>query len=174
MRDHSSGSFTDGRRRFIRTGLGVAGGLALPAGFASKAWAEDRPPIGTWPAGSSGSSVFIGIAVPRTGTYAVQGEDELKGYELAVVHSHLSSEPRPSRTDVENVGLWRGRPYLIYSLRLDRLAGRGQLARRIHGADPGRVRGLQAGGGSAAPEPRLKYVAGVRLARARTAWAIPQ
>jgi proteasome lid subunit RPN8/RPN11 len=47
-------------------------------------------------------------------------EDE--GYELAVVHSHLSSEPRPSRTDVENVGLWRGRPYLIYSLRLDRLA----------------------------------------------------
>ena len=38
-------------------------------------------------------------------------EDE--GYELAVFHSHLSSPPRPSRTDVENVGLWAGRPYLI-------------------------------------------------------------
>ena len=32
------------------------------------------------------------------------------GYELAVFHSHLSSPPHPSRTDVENVGLWAGRP----------------------------------------------------------------
>jgi proteasome lid subunit RPN8/RPN11 len=48
-------------------------------------------------------------------------EDE--GYELAVFHSHLSSPPRPSRTDVENVGLWAGRPYLIYTLRTDELAG---------------------------------------------------
>jgi proteasome lid subunit RPN8/RPN11 len=48
-------------------------------------------------------------------------EDE--GYELAVFHSHLSSPPRPSRTDVENVGLWAGRPYLIYTLRTDQLAG---------------------------------------------------
>ena len=43
------------------------------------------------------------------------------GYELAVFHSHLSSPPRPSRTDVENVGLWEGRPYLIYSVREDAL-----------------------------------------------------
>jgi branched-chain amino acid transport system substrate-binding protein len=74
------------RRNFIRTTLGLAGGLALPAGFAARAFAEDRPVIGTWPAGSTGNSVFIGIAVPRTGTYAVQGEDELKGYQLAVEH----------------------------------------------------------------------------------------
>ena len=47
-------------------------------------------------------------------------EDE--GYELAVFHSHLSSPPRPSRTDVENIGLWAGRPYLIYSLRTGELA----------------------------------------------------
>ena len=47
-------------------------------------------------------------------------EDE--GYELAVFHSHLSSPPRPSRTDVENIGLWQGKPYLIYSLREDDLA----------------------------------------------------
>ena len=46
----------------------------------------DQPPIGTWPAGASGNSVFIGISVPRTGTYAVQGEDELKGYQLAIEH----------------------------------------------------------------------------------------
>ena len=48
-------------------------------------------------------------------------EDE--GFELAVVHSHLSAPPRPSRTDVENVGLWRGKPYLIYCVARDELAG---------------------------------------------------
>ena len=48
-------------------------------------------------------------------------EDE--GYELAVFHSHVSSPPRPSRTDVENIGLWAGRPYLIYTLRTGELAG---------------------------------------------------
>ena len=48
-------------------------------------------------------------------------EDE--GYELAVFHSHLSSPPRPSRTDVENIGLWQGKPYLILSLGSDSLAG---------------------------------------------------
>ena len=44
------------------------------------------------------------------------------GYELAVFHSHLSAPPRPSRTDVENVGLWAGRPYLIYTVRTGELA----------------------------------------------------
>jgi len=43
--------------------------------------------------------------------------------DQAIVHSHLSSPPRPSRTDVENIGLWEGRPYLIYALREDALAG---------------------------------------------------
>jgi proteasome lid subunit RPN8/RPN11 len=47
-------------------------------------------------------------------------EDE--GYELAVFHSHVSAPARPSRTDVENIGLWAGRPYLILSL------GTGELA----------------------------------------------
>jgi proteasome lid subunit RPN8/RPN11 len=44
------------------------------------------------------------------------------GYELAVFHSHLASPPRPSRTDVENIGLWVGRPYVILSLKDDELA----------------------------------------------------
>jgi len=75
-----------GRRSVLGAGLGLAGSLVLPAGFAAPAFAADHPPIGTWPAGVSGDSVFIGIAVPRTGTYAVQGEDELKGWQLAVEH----------------------------------------------------------------------------------------
>ena len=47
-------------------------------------------------------------------------EDE--GLELAVFHSHPSSPPRPSRTDVESIGRWEGRPYLILSLRTGELA----------------------------------------------------
>ena len=45
------------------------------------------------------------------------------GYELAVFHSHLSAPARPSRTDVENIGLWEGRPYLSLSVRSGELAG---------------------------------------------------
>lgn len=44
------------------------------------------------------------------------------GYELAVFHSHLSAPARPSRTDVENIGLWAGKPYLVYSVQRDDLA----------------------------------------------------
>jgi proteasome lid subunit RPN8/RPN11 len=47
-------------------------------------------------------------------------EDE--GYELAVFHSHPETAPRPSRTDIENVGLWTGKPYVIYSLARNELA----------------------------------------------------
>ena len=54
-------------------------------------------------------------------------EDE--GYELGIFHSHLSSPARPSRTDIENIGLWEGKPYVILSLRSGelgawRIAGR--------------------------------------------------
>jgi [CysO sulfur-carrier protein]-S-L-cysteine hydrolase len=48
-------------------------------------------------------------------------EDE--GYELAVFHSHPETEPRPSRTDLENIGLWDGRPYLILSAATGELRG---------------------------------------------------
>ena len=62
----------------------------LPAATVMLAYADDKPAIGTYPAGSSGSSVFIGISVPRTGTYAVQGEDEPAGHELAAIE-HINS-----------------------------------------------------------------------------------
>src|SRR5512140_551984 len=92
MRDFDSKPHRGARRDFIRTGLGLAGGLAIPGAFSLPAFAADKPPIGTWPAGASGNSVFIGISVPRTGTYAVQGEDELKGYQLAVEHINSGHE----------------------------------------------------------------------------------
>ncbi len=64
--------------------LGLSG--ATPFYLVNSALADDKPAIGTWPAGSSGSTVTIGASVPRTGTYAAQGEDELKGMQLAVEH----------------------------------------------------------------------------------------
>ena len=80
------------RRRLLRQAVATGAGVgALSVGgprveIIRAAFAEDRPPIGTWPDGSSGNTINIGAAVPRTGTYAVQGEDELKGWQLAVEH----------------------------------------------------------------------------------------
>jgi [CysO sulfur-carrier protein]-S-L-cysteine hydrolase len=48
---------------------------------------------------------------------------EDQGYELAVFHSHPETAPKPSRTDIENIGLWEGRPYLILALQSGELAG---------------------------------------------------
>lgn len=70
--------------------LSLGGGTGL--GFIGNAIAAESPPIGTWPEGSKGSSVYVSIAVPRTGAYAVQGEDELKGWQLAIEHINSGHE----------------------------------------------------------------------------------
>src|SRR5579871_5153000 len=74
------------RRSMLKAGTAVLGGAALSPYLTMPVYADDKPAIGTWPEGSSGSSVFVGITVPRTGTYAAQGEDELKGIQLAIEH----------------------------------------------------------------------------------------
>jgi branched-chain amino acid transport system substrate-binding protein len=84
-------SVTDGvsRRTLLHVGAGLAGGVLLPSALTCPAFAvgaADQPAIGTWPDGSKGDTVNVAAAVPRTGTYAVQGEDELKGWQLAVEH----------------------------------------------------------------------------------------
>ena len=57
------------------------------------------------------------------------------GLELAVFHSHPETEPRPSRTDIESIGLWEGRPYVILR------------------ADTGELRAWRIDGGAVAEEP---------------------
>lgn len=52
-------------------------------------------------------------------TWADIGDREV---EQAVFHSHVSSKPYPSKTDVENIGLWEGRPYFILCVRTKELA----------------------------------------------------
>jgi branched-chain amino acid transport system substrate-binding protein len=77
------------RRSVLKTGGALVAATALPR-FGRAA--TNYPAIGTYPAGSQGPSVTIGITVPRTGTYAVQGEDELKGWQLAVEHINGGNE----------------------------------------------------------------------------------
>src|SRR6185437_1787477 len=77
------------RRTVLHASAGLAGGALLPTAFSLPAFAvgmDDKAAIGTWPDGSKGDTVNVAAAVPRTGTYAVQGEDELKGWQLAVDH----------------------------------------------------------------------------------------
>ena len=81
-------------RSSVATGAGLGAlSVAGPSVFSfSRSALAENAPLGTWPAGSSGAAVTIGAAVPRTGTYAVQGEDELKGMELAVEHINSGHE----------------------------------------------------------------------------------
>lgn len=83
------------RRTLLQVGAGLASGAVLPTAFTTPAFSvgmADHPALGTWPEGAKGSSVTIGATVPRTGAYAVQGEDELKGMQLAVEHINEGHE----------------------------------------------------------------------------------
>jgi branched-chain amino acid transport system substrate-binding protein len=73
------------RRRALKLG---ASATLIPGFLSGVSWAyaDDKPAIGTWPAGSQGDAITIGAAVPLTGAYAAPGADELKGMELAVAH----------------------------------------------------------------------------------------
>ena len=74
------------RREALRGGAGLLAGALAPSSLILPAHAAENAPLGTYPEGSSGPSVFIGISVPRTGTYAASGEDLIRGYELAIEH----------------------------------------------------------------------------------------
>jgi branched-chain amino acid transport system substrate-binding protein len=81
MADHPGGI---SRRNALRAGAGAAGGLAFWGLLSTPAVAaEDHAPLGTWPAGAQGDSVFIGVTTPLTGPYADDGKDHQLGYELA-------------------------------------------------------------------------------------------
>ncbi len=70
------------RRQMLQLGLGAAGGLLLPGLGLSRALAAEAP-LGTWPAGVAGDTVFVGVTSPLTGPYSADGKDEVLGYELA-------------------------------------------------------------------------------------------
>jgi ABC-type branched-subunit amino acid transport system substrate-binding protein len=79
------------RRDLMRGGLGIAGALATGAALSHPALAAEAP-LGNYPAGTTGPSVFVGLCTPLTGTYAAAGTDERKGFELAIAHLNSGNE----------------------------------------------------------------------------------
>lgn len=77
------------RRHILELGMGVAGALALPG--ANALAAASHPPLGTWPAGARGDSVFVGVTTALTGPYSADGNDVGKGYELAFAEINAGS-----------------------------------------------------------------------------------
>jgi ABC-type branched-subunit amino acid transport system substrate-binding protein len=78
------------RREVLQMGAGWAlGGTLLPCTLAAPTRAAEHAELGTYPGGIAGPSVFVGICTPRTGPFAATGEDEIKGYQLAIEHLNL-------------------------------------------------------------------------------------
>jgi branched-chain amino acid transport system substrate-binding protein len=73
-----------GRRSVLAAGLAAGSGLALPLLSPFPARAADYPAVGTYPAGVSGDTCFIGLTPPLTGAYSADGKDLSLGYQLAI------------------------------------------------------------------------------------------
>lgn len=72
------------RERFLKTSGAAAVGVAAGTTGPHIAFGADYSAIGTFPAGSSGDSVFFGLMCPLTGSYSADGEDLRRGYILAI------------------------------------------------------------------------------------------
>ena len=79
------------RRNLMKAGLGVGAAGLLLRQTTQRAFAEDHPALGTYPAGTSGKSIFIGGVFPLTGPYSSSGKDEQLGFELAIDHLNNGS-----------------------------------------------------------------------------------
>jgi branched-chain amino acid transport system substrate-binding protein len=81
-----------GRRPLLKAGVALgATGLFAPLA-APRVWAKSYPSMGTYPAGAEGNSVFAAGLFPLTGAYASLGQDEKKGFELAIEHLNNGSK----------------------------------------------------------------------------------
>ena len=71
---------TTSRRDFLKSGSVLGAGLAAPMIFSRTALGagyRNEP---------TGGTVTLGFNVPQTGSYADEGADELRAYELAAKH----------------------------------------------------------------------------------------
>jgi ABC-type branched-subunit amino acid transport system substrate-binding protein len=70
----------------MKAGIGATvAGFFLPYRISS-AWAKEYSALGTFPAGTNGSTIFIGGVMPLTGPYSSSGKDMQLGFELAIDH----------------------------------------------------------------------------------------
>ena len=120
-----------GRRR---RGDGAVGLVVVPEGCAGSSPTTPRPrrrtrPAVSWRFATASPSATSPAATPPNPRIASSSTSiPSPGSSRTRATSSPSSTrtsplpPRPSRTDVENIGLWAGRPYLIYTLRTGELA----------------------------------------------------
>ncbi|MFN2461388.1 MAG: substrate-binding protein [Candidatus Velthaea sp.] len=71
------------RESFLASTVGAAGALAAAGSGVPLAFGAE-PVIGNYPEGTTGKSVFVGLCCPLTGSYSADGEDQRKGFELAI------------------------------------------------------------------------------------------
>lgn len=72
------------RRDLLISGAAVSlGGLGFMPRMVA---AQSYPPLGNFPAGTEGSSVFVGVSLPLTGANSAEGKDQQLGFELAFDH----------------------------------------------------------------------------------------
>jgi len=79
------------RRKLIKTGLGATAAGFLLRNGTLPALAQAKPDLGTYPAGTSGPSIFVGGIFPLTGPYSASGKDEQLGFQLAIDHLNNGS-----------------------------------------------------------------------------------
>ena len=79
------------RRNLMKAGLGATASGLLLGGATGALAQKSYPALGTFPAGSSGNSVFVGGLMPLTGPYSASGKDMQLGFELAVEHLNNGS-----------------------------------------------------------------------------------
>ncbi|MDQ2802805.1 MAG: substrate-binding protein [Pseudomonadota bacterium] len=81
----------------LQLGVGAAAAGAFAPGLTTRSgWAAEQPPLGTWPAGAQGDTVFVGITTPLTGAYSADGKDHALGYELAIAEINAGSSTAQS------------------------------------------------------------------------------
>ncbi|MCG6204800.1 ABC transporter substrate-binding protein [Rhodopseudomonas sp. HC1] len=76
------------RRQLLLGGVGAAAGLMLP----ERSFAQSPATIGTFPAGVSADSVFVGLTIPLTGVFSGDGGDLKLGYDLAIAQINAGGD----------------------------------------------------------------------------------
>ena len=91
-RNSAQGDLSLSRRALMKAGLGATAAGFLLRGATVPALAQKSyPALGTFPAGSSGNTIFVGGVMPLTGPYSSSGKDMHLGFELAVDHLNNGS-----------------------------------------------------------------------------------
>ncbi|HEY9461426.1 MAG TPA: ABC transporter substrate-binding protein [Paralcaligenes sp.] len=80
------------RRSALKGALALAGGSLLSGSPFTALAASSKQAVGNYPAGVKGDSAFVGIVVPLTGPYSSEGNDERRGYELAIEQLNSGAE----------------------------------------------------------------------------------